>query len=271
VNFLNVPDAPECTNRMHRFHLKRSGTAGGSPMGAHPRFGAFTLMELLVVIVMIAALAALVVSNVDRTTDEAESVTAEALLGTVREAFIGSAVGPGYIADMKYVPGFRSVLVRTHDLLFQGDQPQFDPAARRGWRGPYVRNAAGVKNLNPARNGAFPAGEERRFAGDATFLERGFFTDAGTSPYGATGDLAVADPWGNPIVLQVPRESAFEGSRRDAKRFRYARLVSAGADGVLSTPLDRLAGMLVDGSTPERGDDLVFFLNRSDIYETEEL
>ena len=223
------------------------------------------------VIVIIAALAGLVVGNVGRTTDDAEAVAARATMQTVREALTGSAAGPGYLADMKYVPGFRSVNVRPHDLLFQDTQPTFEPTTQRGWRGPYLRNATGVRNTNAARNGAFPASGERRTAGDATFLERGFFTDASTSPYGLTGDLAAADPWGNPILVQVPPASAFSGSTGDAKRFRYARLVSAGSDGALTTPLDRLAGLLPDGTSAVRGDDLVFFFNRSDTYETEEL
>ena len=227
-------------------------------------------MELLIVIVILAALAALIVSNVGHTTDDAEAVAARATMQTVREAMTGSAAGPGYLADMKYVPNFRCVNVRIHDLLFQGTQPAFDPTAQRGWRGPYLRNAMGVRNMNAARNGAFPASGEQRTTGDATFLERGFFTDASNSHYGLTGDLAAADPWGNPIVVQVPPTSSFTGTAGDTKRFRYARLVSAGADGVLTTPLSRLAGMLADGTTAARGDDLVIFLNRTDTYEIEE-
>jgi type II secretory pathway pseudopilin PulG len=229
-------------------------------------------MELLVVIVIIAALAGLVVSNIARTTDDAEAVAARATMQTIAEALTGSAAGSSYLADMKYVPAFSAANLRTHDLLSASSYPAelFDPAKQRGWRGPYLRNAQGVQNTNTARNGTFPAGGERRTAGDATFLERGFFIDASTSPYGVTGDLATADPWGNPIVVQVPPASAFAGPADDAKRFRYARLVSAGADGALTTPRDRLGGLLADGTTAARGDDLVLFLNRSDTYEAEE-
>jgi type II secretory pathway pseudopilin PulG len=260
--------------------VKRSRCAGGGPMAVRSSFGAFTLMELVVVIVILAALASLIVSNVGRTTDGADAVAARAVMQTTAEAFTGSAAGPGYLADMKHVPGFRSVNVRIHDLISAPNYPgnpaaaSFDSASQRGWRGPYLRNAQGVRNTNPGRNGAFPASDERRTPGDATFQERGFFPDAGSSPYGSAGELAVADPWGNPIVLQVPPELAFSGSTRDSKRFRYGRLVSAGADGFLATPLDRLAGLVVnpDGTidTSARGDDLVLFLNRSDTYEAEE-
>jgi hypothetical protein len=38
---------------------------------------------------------------------------------------------------------------------------------------------------------------------------------------------------------------------------------------VLSTPLDRLAGKLFDGAAAARGDDLVLFPLRADVYESE--
>ncbi len=234
---------------------------------------AFTLVELVVVLVILAAVAALVLSNVDRTTDDAERIAATATLHTLREAIIGSAAAPGLLSDMKYVPGFRSVNIRTHDLLSDLSYPTefrtYDPVAKRGWRGPYLRNTQGAANRNPSRNGRFPSSDDRRFENDATFLQRGFYFDATTSPYGVMGDLTAADPWGNPIVLQVPPTTVFSNTPDDAMRFRYARLVSAGADGILTTPLDRLAGMQFDGSKDIRGDDLVLFLIRADVYETE--
>jgi prepilin-type N-terminal cleavage/methylation domain-containing protein len=229
----------------------------------------FSLIEVLVVIVILAAVAALVVPKVDHIRDDAELTAARVTMQTLREAFTDSAAGPGHIADMKHTPTFNAVTLRPHLLLVQAAQPAFDPIAQRGWRGPYLRNAQGVANTNTARNGTFPAATERRFVGDATFLERGFFSDGSNSPYGITGELTAADPWGNPIVVQVPPASAFDAADI-AERFRYARLVSAGPDGVLSTPLDhRLAGMLADHTVVARGDDLVVFLNRADTYEIE--
>lgn len=232
----------------------------------------FTLIEMLVVITILGALAGLVITtvNIDGSTGDAETIAARATMQTIAETLLGSAAGPGYLEDMRYVPGFKSVDLRLNGLLAkEEDWPDFDPNTRRGWRGPYLRNAMGVRNTNTLRNGTFPASDERRNSGDATFLERKFYPpDASPSPYGNPGDLAVADPWGNPIVVQVPPVTAFGGSASDAKRFRYARLVSAGVDGELTTRLDdRLAGMQFDGSSAERGDDLVLFLNRSDIYE----
>lgn len=222
------------------------------------------------VIVVIAALAAMVVSQVDGSLEDAEQTAARAILQTVTEACVGSAVGRGFLADMRYTPGFNSDSLTLHDLLERGEQLAFDPASRRGWRGPYLRPGAGVRNLNAARNGAFPAADERRSPEDASFLQRGFYLDATSSPYGRPGDLTVGDPWGNPVVLQVPPAATFSQPTRPENRLRYARLVSAGPDGVLTTPMDRLAGLAADGSKAVRGDDLVQFLNRSDVYEPEE-
>jgi prepilin-type N-terminal cleavage/methylation domain-containing protein len=259
---------------MLQLHPNRSArTCAGPPLLLQRCRHAFTLMEMLVVVVILAAVAALVVANVDGTREDAEAVVARAAMQTLAEALTGSANAPGYLADMKYIPGFNGANLQTHDLLSPSRYPlvdSFDPVANRGWRGPYLRNPQGAANTNTARNGRFPTGNERRFQGDATFLERQFFYDATGSYYGVTGDLVAADPWGNPIVVQVPPASAFN-SADDVERFRYARLVSAGPDGFLATRLDdRLAGMLPDGTAAARGDDLVIFLNRSDMYEDEQ-
>ena len=227
----------------------------------------------MVVIVIVAALAPIVVPIVDRSRDDAEITVARASMKTIAEAVTGSAAGTGYLADMKPVPGFQASALRVHDLFSPSSHPQYaiyDPVAARGWRGPYLRPGVGAANLESSRNGWFPEAGDRRSAGDTTFLERGFFTNASSSPYGIPGDLTLGDPWGNPYVIQTPPQSAFAGSTGDAKRFRYSRVLSAGADGVLTTPADRLAGMQADGLSPARGDDLVLFLNRADVYEDEE-
>lgn len=237
--------------------------------------GGFTLMELLVVIVIVAALAALVVTNVGRTTDDAELVASRATMQTVAEAFTGSAAGPGYFGDMKYVPGFRGTearnidgsarVVRVHDLLVRGKelvpqslQPEFDPVSQRGWRGPYLQNVVAARNTKVA--GRFPAPDDVRFEGDKSFQDRFFFDPAKNQNFESgyvvgtdvLGDLVVGDAWGNPIILQVPTISTDL-----AECFRFARLVSAGPDGELDTLLDNATAAV-------RDDDLVQFLNRAD-------
>ncbi len=184
-------------------------------------------------------------------------------------------------------------------------------AAARGWHGPYARITSPVR-VNGIRVLEFPQGSAVRNERDVSFRARGFFPDVssvsvpsefrsgfrGCSIYGYPGEHVPGDPWGNPYVLQVPPPQAFirasdEFNYTDATqvpyalRFKYARLVSAGPDGVLSTPCFsvnvsnitysswtpavgrsvRLAGRSRDGVNELRGDDIVLFLNRSDVYE----
>ncbi len=233
-----------------------------------------TLLELAVVVAILAVLVSLLVMNIGGVRENAEKTAVRATLNTAREAFMGSAAGPGLVADLKHIPGFLAVNLTLQDLLMQGAHPGYDAVAQRGWRGPYLANVQPVRNTNANRNGQFPDATERRYEGDATFQERGFYGPAGEVWYGTVNDPAAADPWGNPIVLQIPPASAFS-TPTDAKRFRYARLVSAGPDGVLDTAvldpsLQRLAGLRDDGTSEKRGDDVVIFLNRTDVYEDEE-
>lgn len=172
----------------------------------------------------------------------------------------------------------------------------WDPVRQRGWHGPYVK--AAIR--------AFPAKDARRNVDDATFAARGFFpplahlrlpavfkNDTRASVYGFVGEPAMFDPWGNPYVLQIPPPQAFAGVTNiaDDVRFNYARVVSAGPDGILDTPcfganttnfwgatgwterqrrLSRQAGLIDGTDRSARGDDLVLFLLRNDLDEGRE-
>ena len=286
----------------------------------------FTLVEVAMVVAIIAAIAVFAVQRMSKFAQTARIAAAESDLKTIASA-ICAPVG-GYIADMQGIPGFSPAYMRIANLLIStnlygavaaGDRgsagvrvddssvrrpgvaaadefTKWNEERARGWRGPYIA----------ASNMEFPRAGSRRFSGDATFEERGFYPPlsglwlpadivngvSGCSVYGFPGEPAVSDPWGNPYVLQIPPAQAFYGystNVADEVRFSYARIVSAGPNGILETPcyavnmtnsfttswtertrrLSRQAG-LVDGTDrAARGDDIVWFLRRADVDEGE--
>ena len=287
------------------------------------RRGGFTLVELVAVVAIIAMLALVAVRSVSHFAQSANETAAKSDLMAIRSALVDQP--DGYLANMRGIPGFSLGFLRVGNLLIstnlygraensetgervdapsgtrlpgcaQADEfTKWNDGRGRGWRGPYLHGAA---------VSGFPARNETRFPGDPTFAERGFFpaldglllpTDFkaaldGCSPYGFPGEPCALDPWGNPYVLQIPPPQAFAGPMTnvtDELRWHYARIVSAGPDGTLSTPcfevnatnvystswtprkkrMSRQAG-LVDGSNKSaRGDDIVLFIERADIDE----
>ena len=220
------------------------------------RSSGFTMIELVVVLAILAALAGLVVSTVDRAVESAEDSGIHTNLSTIRDVIMGSATSPGYFSDMRYYsPNFPPVPSKIADLFvlpkdaLNNSAPLFDRNSGKGWRGPYLRNHGGVKNVTNTSNTNFPAAGDRRFSGDLTFAARGFYPDSPTPAYGVAGEPAIADPWGNPIVIQ----------QVDSE---YSRVVSAGPDGVLQcNPVTAYP----PNDAVNRGDDIVIFLRRADV------
>ena len=251
-----------------------------SPVAARTRAG-FTLVELALVVAIVAIVAWLAAGRLAGMAPEAKRVAAESDLREIRDA-IGR-----YVDDMEGLPRFCKVNPYADDPRYEGfstrvhllfsasnapaaDLPRWrddglcpdatnglwDAAAGRGWRGPYLASRLAVP---------WPAG--------ADWEGRGF-----DSRYGATNEVSLRDPWGNPYVVQYPDPGEFavlrgvsgpDRAATEAWRWRYARIVSAGPDGRLDTPLDRCAGMDESGGTAARGDDLVLFLNRADVRDGE--
>ena len=281
----------------------------------------FTLVELVVVILLIALVATIAVQRLNGVLRSSEIRSAESEMVLLRGVITGTTTSPGYLSDMGSIPGYSPAYLRIGNLLMetnlygrgglriddgrmrQGFAPataftSWDPERSRGWHGPYLKTGAGTFS-----RALFPAKSDRARKNGPTYGERGFFPELtrlalpdvfvnaidGCSVYGFVGEPALFDPWGAPYVVQVPPPQAFDDVRgvTDAERFQYARIVSAGPDGRLTTPcffvnatnrlasswnpetksLARLAGRASQTDASLRGDDLVLFLNRSDLFE----
>lgn len=180
---------------------------------------------------------------------------------TIRDAFISTDLSSGLIADLEHIPGFSPAYLRIANLLvstnlyvrnMQCDSSKefrtWDDEAGRGWRGPYVR----FDRPGPDGSLIFPAPEYIAPGQSKTFADRGFFPSlsnlslphdyiAARAAYGFSGEPALFDPWGAPYILQIPPRQAFATAGvldpiTDEDRFRHARIVSAGPDGIISTP-----------------------------------
>lgn len=295
---------------MGEMRVARKVAGRGAAEAARSDKSGYSLVELVAVVAIVAVVAGLAAAKVSGMQREAEKRAAAAEMGVLKEAFGRLA------ADMEGVPRwcpvnpfcgedrYEALNLRVHRLFsptnvqdeaflskWEAAGAQHDRAydrfvagEGRGWNGPYVTGA---------RTAGWPADGWRRFAGDATFAERGFVrsgrqgwtNEDGTvgwtavaARYGWTNETALLDPWGNPYVVQFPASESFADApapdgrvHRDfaeRRRWRFGRIVSAGPDGELSTPPDPLAGRTRWGAAARR-DDLVVFLNREDVWEEE--
>ena len=284
--------------------------------GRNANTKAFTLIEMVCVTVLLAIVALLAAGRFSKTAATARIAVAKAELSAIRDAFMDS--DSGLVRDLETLPGFAPASLRIANLLSptniwgetlssslparmdaldttrtayragegaaeSGAWTGWNEAAGRGWRGPYLKS--GNIGVFPARDNARPG-----FYPDLSniLVPPEFADPRKASAYAFTGEAALFDPWGNPYVLQVPPPQAFTNvtGTTSQERFAFARIVSAGPDGVLDTPCYepndtnllsttwnsatrrrvRLAGRNADGSA-SRGDDLVLFLSRNDTYE----
>jgi len=186
-----------------------------------------TLAELVIVLAILAVVGTLVLPAIGRhVAATREDVTRQSLvrlrdvIGGMYWDDMASLPEPGVAgldAGRQAHPQVRYLFVNPLNVT-ESTLPDYDPAYRRGWRGPYVTH----------QGGTFPMP-------DANFSDY----------YGEEADPAVLDGWGNPIVIQNPGWTV--GGARDV------RLVSAGPNGVLNIPLAQATVALTE---TDQGDDV---------------
>ena len=202
-----------------------------------------TLFELLAVMGILAVLATLVVPVVGSRIEQTRETATVQSLTRLREVIAGpyfeDRYRGGYDRQPLPRPGSAALdagrenhpqlayLFLNPETHLDGDPTTRDHDPGFGWHGPYM--------LHNGNGFVYTVDDARRF----------------TRLYGETGDPAVLDGWGNPIVLQEPTNTY----ATDYDRWRHARLVSAGPDGVIQTPPD-----VFMPTAAQSGDDLVLFL-----------
>ena len=242
---------------------------------------AFTLIELMVVVAILVVLAGLIIPMVDRQTDDAHTVAQNTSLNALRDAV------KSMVSDVKFSNGFDYQSLRMCDVLSRTANtstlrpltatfPVWDANTRIGWRGPYIQGGFPIQNARENRSAIFPAANDKGNSGPSatqTFQQRKFYGVAsGTALYGNDGEPAIGDDWGNPIILQIPTVNTSDPRIKTPELcWLHARLVSAGPDGSVNIdPDDPNAGMTLTSGVigiTNRGDDLILFLNRVDVYE----
>ncbi|MEL6107307.1 MAG: prepilin-type N-terminal cleavage/methylation domain-containing protein [Planctomycetota bacterium] len=201
-----------------------------------------TLFELLLVLSVLGVVGVLAVPALSRRGEQASVETTMQSMVQLRQAIMGEfrddmfeslpfPVDPARLAHPQL-----KFLYDNPDAYLEADPDSveftkrwsYDPLTGRGWSGPYIDHGMSV----PARYQVN--------------------TNGFTREYGEDGDPAPVDGWGRPIVLQqpVPAGVAFSSTS-----VNYARLVSAGPDGILQTPL-----IVLEPSEAQTGDDLIVYL-----------
>jgi prepilin-type N-terminal cleavage/methylation domain-containing protein len=221
-----------------------------------------TLLELLVVLAILISLATIIVPVIGTFGRKSQQVATRENLLRLQELLVNQ-----YMADMGELP--RPVLDgsgkdpkgRTRpnhpQLRYLFVNPDTEDITHltgttllssRQWKGPYVRHAGARYQIDETTN---------KFT--AAYGVGDVYTTATPPVLTTAGDPTVLDAWGRPIVLQEPSTGTLYSPSATEKT--YARLVSAGPNGKIDTPLTILMPTEAD-----RGDDVVIFLFRHDEY-----
>ncbi|MEM6911477.1 MAG: prepilin-type N-terminal cleavage/methylation domain-containing protein [Verrucomicrobiota bacterium] len=200
------------------------------PAGGRPeRQAGLTLIELLVVLVILVGLGGLTLALInngatltgaDGVTRTDNQIVTEETLQTVRDVLIGTSSSDlGYYQHLGQFPESLGALLTNID-----NEPIYNPATKRGWRGPYLATGGGRYGNFLDASDQFPDNSEIS---------------------GIEDDPVILDSWGKPLLLGQESGSDF------------AWLISAGPDRELDTDLDTALDS-------DRDDDLVLFLLTTD-------
>ena len=245
-----------------------------------------TLLELLIVLVILVALAGLVVPTFSWVGRQSQFVATQESLQRLQELLVNRYIpdmgGNGYIdttdsggtnpyagsylgnmvANLPsagavgyptrgYHPQLRYLFVNpdssgsSETMLWTNGATLLTP---RHWQGPYVQNTSAVYKVGSGTT--TPPGP----------IQPGIVSGTFSTVYGQDLDPTVTDAWGNPIVIQVPTGT---DPTTGEPGVNFARLVSAGPNGVIDTPETTTM------PTPaQRVDDAILFLFHADPYAT---
>jgi prepilin-type N-terminal cleavage/methylation domain-containing protein len=217
-----------------------------------------TLLELLVVLAILVSLATIIVPVIGTFGRKSQEVATRENLLRLQELLVNQ-----YRADMGELPRPNLTLfassgrVNHPQLRYLFVNPDTENITRlegttilsaRQWKGPYVRHGGARYQKDTI---ATP-GEGQV---DRKFTEAYGLGDTTANQ----GDPTVLDAWGRPIVLQEPSTGTLYSPSTTDKT--YTRLVSAGPNGIIDTPLDVLMP-----TENQRKDDVIIFLFRHDEY-----
>ena len=241
-----------------------------------------TLLELVVVLVILVALATVVVPLIGPFGSQSQAISTRENLARLQELIVNR-----YMVDMHDASGNPELPRPGHKgntdgrpnhpqlrYLFVNPGPGWSDAAttdtsaetpfassdttllsRRRWNGPYITHQGARYQIN---NGTSPL-DATKTIGFSNVYGLGDTVDSSTGEITAPGDPTVFDAWANPIVIQVPNTSG--GTTPTSTDAKYARLVSAGSNGVLDT-----SESVRMPTASERGDDVIMFLFVPDQY-----
>jgi prepilin-type N-terminal cleavage/methylation domain-containing protein len=246
-----------------------------------PRRG-LTLLELLLVLSILVALATLIVPNISFVGSQSQAVSTRENLQRLQELLVNryipdmggsgyqtppgaSATNPyagtnfgnmvanlpapgaqGYSTRSTFHPQLRYLFVNPDDVQYPETMTWtggLNALSTRRWQGPYVQLTGSTYQVTDTGDGGT--------GGTNGSVSSGF-----TSVYGLNGDPTVLDAWGRPIVIQTPTAADPTTGEPGAN---FARLVSAGPNGILDTPENATMP-----TKAQRGDDVILFLFHAD-------